>query len=521
MFGRLTQSVNTALPSVSRALPALKRVRPSNASAAPSLVRRESSMNMNMNMKPQTASPQFESALFEAIKAAPKPTPSAPPAHKKAAPTPSHSSSSPYAQLSDQEIISAVDSGALKFFDLERQLGDFERAVRVRRAIVEQKVSGSIEALPYQHYDWAKVHGQCAENVIGYVPIPVGVAGPLMVDGVEYHVPLATVEGALVASTTRGCKAITMSGGARTEILSDGITRAPVLQVSSVHEAADLKRFCEENFAEIAAAFNSTSRFARLKDIKTFIAGRLVYVRFRCSSGDAMGMNMVSKGTDKALELITSRFPTVQVLGLSGNVCTDKKPSAINWVEGRGKSVVVEAVITGDVVRDVLKTTVDAMVHLNYSKNLVGSALAGSIGGFNAHAANLVTAAFLATGQDCAQNVESSTCMTLMERTNDGKDLYVSVNMPSLEVGTIGGGTILPGQGACLDMLGVRGSNPEHPGKNARQLARVIGSVVMAGELSLMAAISAGHLIRSHLALNRAKPAAGSTPSTPSSTTKH
>jgi len=405
--------------------------------------------------------------------------------------------------LSDLEVKSALETGKLKFFDLENQLGDYARAVRVRRSIVEQKCNSSMSALPFEHFDWSKVHGQCAENVIGYVPIPVGIAGPLVVDGVEYHVPLATTEGALIASTTRGCKAISMSGGARTEILNDGITRAPVLSVPNIQVAAQLKQYVDENFASIAQSFNSTSRFARLQSVKVFVSGRQVFLRFRATSGDAMGMNMVSKGVDKALEHICARFPSVEVLGLSGNVCTDKKPSAVNWIEGRGKSAVCEAIISGEVVRSVLKTTVDALVQLNYSKNLVGSAMAGSIGGFNAHAANIVTAAFLATGQDCAQNVESSNCMTLTERTNDGKDLYMSVTMPSLEVGTIGGGTILPGQGACLDLLHVRGSHPEQPGRNAQQLARIISATVMAGELSLMSALSVGHLIRSHLKLNR------------------
>jgi hydroxymethylglutaryl-CoA reductase (NADPH) len=140
---------------------------------------------------------------------------------------------------------------------------------------------------------------------------------------------------------------------------------------------------------------------------------------------------------------------------LSGNFCTDKKPSAINWIEGRGKSVVCEALIKGDVVRETLKTTVKDVVNLNVSKNLIGSAMAGSIGGFNAHASNIVTAIFLATGQDPAQNVESSNCITLMESANDGQDLHMSVTMPSIEVGTVGGGTHLAAQVRfyCLCLL--------------------------------------------------------------------
>jgi len=180
-----------------------------------------------------------------------------------------------------------------------------------------------------------------------------------------------------------------------------------------------------------------------------------------------------------------------------------KKPSAINWIQGRGKSVVCEAIIKGEVVESVLKTTVAALVELNYAKNLVGSAIAGSIGGNNAHAANVVTAIFLATGQDPAQNVESSNCLTLIEPMNDGKDLHISCTLPSLEVGTIGGGTHLPGQSAMLNLLDVKGSDKDEPGRNAASLARIIGAAVMAGELSLMSALSSGVLIKSHLKLNR------------------
>ncbi|KAF9942820.1 hypothetical protein BGZ65_001227, partial [Modicella reniformis] len=162
-------------------------------------------------------------------------------------------------------------------------------------------------------------------------------------------------------------------------------------------------------------AFNSTTRFGRLRKIKVAVAGRLVYIRFSTTTGDAMGMNMISKGCERALEVLGEHFPTMSIVSLSGNYCTDKKPAAINWIEGRGKSVVTEAVIPGKVVESVLKSSVHALVELNINKNLIGSAMAGAMGGFNAHAANILTAIYLATGQDPAQNVESSNCITLMK----------------------------------------------------------------------------------------------------------
>jgi hydroxymethylglutaryl-CoA reductase (NADPH) len=164
-------------------------------------------------------------------------------------------------------------------------------------------------------------------------------------------------------------------------------------------------------------AFNSTSRFARLESMKTALAGTNLYIRFKTTTGDAMGMNMISKGVEHALNVMMSEgFEDMHIVSVSGNYCTDKKPAAVNWIDGRGKSVVAEAIIPAEVVKTVLKTDVDSMVELNVNKNLIGSAMAGSVGGFNAHAANIVAAIFIATGQDPAQVVESANCITIMRK---------------------------------------------------------------------------------------------------------
>ncbi|KAK0656892.1 3-hydroxy-3-methylglutaryl-coenzyme a reductase-like protein [Cercophora newfieldiana] len=417
-------------------------------------------------------------------------------------------------ELNDEEVVALSLRGKIPGYALEKTLKDFTRAVKVRRTIISRtKATADLtnvldrSKLPYQNYNWEQVFGACCENVIGYMPLPVGVAGPLVIDGQSYFIPMATTEGVLVASASRGCKAINSGGGAVTVLTADGMTRGPCVAFETLERAGAAKIWLdsEKGQAVMKKAFNSTSRFARLETMKTAIAGTNLYIRFKTTTGDAMGMNMISKGVEHALSVMaTEGFEDMDIISVSGNYCTDKKPAAINWIDGRGKSVVAEAIIPGDIVKNVLKTDVDSMVELNINKNLIGSAMAGAIGGFNAHAANIVAAIFLATGQDPAQVVESANCITIMKNLRGS--LQISVSMPSIEVGTLGGGTILEPQSAMLDMLGVRGPHPTNPGENARRLARIVAAAVLAGELSLCSALAAGHLVRAHMQHNRSAP---------------
>jgi hydroxymethylglutaryl-CoA reductase (NADPH) len=411
-------------------------------------------------------------------------------------------------ELSDDLVLQHLKDGSLKDHQLEKKLGNYERAVNLRRQLYENVLNKKLDLIPYEGYDYNKVFGANCEIVIGYVPIPCGIVGPLIINGEPIYVPMATTEGCLVASTNRGCKAISSSGGCQAVLLKDAITRAPCLRMPSAMRAAAMKHWLNvpENFAKIEAAFNSTTNYGKLESIESTIAARNIYLRFCCMSGDAMGMNMVSKGCLKAIEVLQIDFPDLILVAISGNMCTDKKPSAINWILGRGKSVVVEATIPEKIVKSVLKSSVHDMIETNKQKNHIGSAMAGSIGGFNAHAANIVTAVYLATGQDPAQNVESSNCLTIMEFADDGQSLYVSCTMPSIEVGTVGGGTSLPAQAGCLEICGVRGAakgSDSLPGDNSRKLAQIVAASVLAGELSLMAALAANHLVRSHMQHNR------------------
>ncbi|CAG7818638.1 unnamed protein product, partial [Allacma fusca] len=264
-----------------------------------------------------------------------------------------------------------------------------------------QKQVPVTESLSYKNYDYGKVYGACCENVIGVVGIPVGVAGPLLMNSKEYYVPMATTEGCLVASTNRGFNATLSGGGIFSRVSSDAMTRGPVVRFPSAMRSVEAKEWLEmpEHFHKIKKDFDSTSRFGRLMSLQATPAGKFLFIRFVAKTGDAMGMNMVSKACELALQSLKKDFGDMEVLSVSGNYCTDKKPSGINWVQGRGKSVIAEAIIPGKTVKTVLKTTVPAIVELNIAKNLVGSAMAGSVGGFNAHASNMVTAIFIATGQ--------------------------------------------------------------------------------------------------------------------------
>ncbi|KPI96735.1 3-hydroxy-3-methylglutaryl-coenzyme A reductase [Papilio xuthus] len=425
------------------------------------------------------------------------------------------------ATLSDDEVVMLVEQSHIPLHRLEGALGDPLRGVRLRRRVVGTRfhAEAAIGQLSYLNYDYSKVLNACCENVIGYVGIPVGYAGPLVVDGKPYMIPMATTEGALVASTNRGAKAI----GARgvTSVVEDvGMTRAPAVRLPNVVRAHECRQWLDnkDNYALIKEAFDSTSRFARLQEVHVGVDGATLYLRFRATTGDAMGMNMVSKGAENSLKLLKNFFPDMEVISLSGNYCSDKKAASINWVKGRGKRVVCETVISGENLRNILKTDAKTVSRCNKIKNLSGSALAGSIGGNNAHAANMVTALFIATGQDPAQNVTSSNCSTSMEPCGEaGEDLYVTCTMPSLEVGTVGGGTVLPAQGACLQLLGVKGAGLR-PAENSARLASLICATVLAGELSLMAALVNSDLVKSHMRHNRSAANVQSAAPAPAST---
>ncbi|MFB6168078.1 MAG: hydroxymethylglutaryl-CoA reductase (NADPH) [Haloferacaceae archaeon] len=404
-------------------------------------------------------------------------------------------------ELDADALVERVRAGDFRLYELEAHATDADAAAAARRRVVAERTGASLDAVG-DHTIGAADAENNVENMVGAVQIPMGVAGPLPVAGEggerEAYLPMATTEGALVASVNRGCAALRAAGGATARVTASGMTRAPVFRVADVAEAEAAVEWVRENEARLREAAESTTSHGELLDVTPYVVGDSVFLRFRYDTKDAMGMNMATIATEAACEVVEAET-TAELVALSGNLCTDKKPAAVNAVEGRGRSATADAVLPTEVIEERLDTTAAAIAELNRRKNFVGSAKAASLG-FNAHAANVVAAVFLATGQDEAQVVEAANAITTVEPREAG--LYVSVSLASLEVGTVGGGTGLPTQGEALDLLGLRGGgNP--PGANADALAETIAAGVLAGELSLLAALSSRHLASAHASLGR------------------
>jgi hydroxymethylglutaryl-CoA reductase (NADPH) len=401
----------------------------------------------------------------------------------------------------EMTILTRLRDGSLKLYDLEKEVSPID-AIRLRRKFIEQETGALLENIGIFSIDIERVVRRNCENMIGTVQVPVGVAGPVQINGSHaqgrFWLPLATTEGALIASVNRGCSAITKAGGADVRILHDGMTRAPVFATDSIIHANAVCEWVTRHHDEIKSLAESTTSHGKLNGIVTFVAGTSVYVRLEFDTKDAMGMNMVTIASAKAADLI-AQGTGARLIALSGNMCTDKKPAAINGIMGRGRSVVAGVALTHELISQVLKTDAKTIHEVNYRKNLVGSIRAGSMG-FNAHAANVVSAMFIACGQDAAHAIDGSTCITTVDLTETG--VYVAVTLPSLPVGTIGGGTGVETQQECLKLLGVAGSGTP-PGANARKLGEIIGAAVLAGELSLLGALAAQHLARAHQQLGR------------------
>lgn len=336
-------------------------------------------------------------------------------------------------------------------------------------------------------------------------PVPMRLVGPVQLAGPEvegsFQIPLATYESPLWPSVERGAHLTARAGGIRAVVTSECMTRSVLIDAPDAVRALELIRFLETSRPALESAAAATSRFARLQDVHCEPLGHLVFVRFSFHTGDAAGHNMATRAADALLAWILAQRPECRYGSISGNLCCDKKPSAVNGLLGRGKSVVAEARIPARLVTRYLHTTPARLVELTWQKNWVGTALAGGLRSANAHFANMLLAFYLATGQDAANIVEGSQGFTLAEEKEDG-DLLFSCTLPNLIVGTVGNGKNLPFVEDNLRALGCMESRPA--GANARRLAILCAATVLCGELSLLAAqTNPGELMAAHLRLER------------------
>jgi len=366
-----------------------------------------------------------------------------------------------------------------------------------RREFLREQTGASLAHVGRFSVDPGALPGN-VENFSGVAQVPIGIAGPLRINGEDaqgdFYVPLATTEGTLVASYNRGMRLLTECGGVRTTVVDDQMQRAPVFIFSDALEARSFGEWVDQHEPEIRAAAERTTRSGKLTYIGQYQVGPLRYLRVNFTTGDAAGQNMTGRATLAACEWIKANYPGGADYVLSGAIDTDKKHSQINMLLTRGKRVVAEAVIKNDVLERLMG--VDTTTMFNYRQiGLVGGFLAGS--SYNgAHAANGLTAMFIATGQDAANISESHAGITYARLLDNG-DYYWSVTLTSLIVATYGGGTGLPTQRECLELLGCYGTG------KARKLAEICAATVLAGDTSLTSAILAGHWVNSHERLGR------------------
>jgi hydroxymethylglutaryl-CoA reductase (NADPH) len=400
-----------------------------------------------------------------------------------------------------------VRYGAMTTNNLERtpiprdMKDDYTRqAADLRRAFVEQRTGCSLEHVSQYSFAPSLLPGNI-ENFTGVAQVPLGIAGPLRILGEhacgDFYIPLATTEGTLVASYNRGMRVLTECGGAKATVVKHSMQRSPVFERNDALEARSLGEWIDTRLQQIRQAAESTTSAGKLVEVRTYIVGRLLYLRFNYTTGDAAGQNMVGKATLAACQWIEANHPDRPRFILSGNIDTDKKHSQMNTIETRGKRVVAEATVSRDVLQRIMGVDTADLFHVRQISQ-AGAFMAGSSNN-GAHSANGLTGLFIATGQDVANVAESQAAIVYAQLLANG-DYYWSITIPSLVVATYGGGTGLATQRECLDLLGCYGAG------QANKLAEICAATVLAGEISLSSAIVRGDWVSSHDRLGRNRP---------------
>ena len=371
-----------------------------------------------------------------------------------------------------------------------------EQATR-RRTFITEKTGAQLDTIARYALDPELTRGNI-ENFIGCVQMPLGLAGPIHITGEyargDFYIPMATTEGTLLASYSRGMRAISESGGVKTTVVKHSMQRAPVFLFADALQAREFGAWLVSMFDAIKAVAETTTRSGKLCEIEQYPVANMLYTRFCYTTGDAAGQNMTSKATFAACEWIKANHPLQPRYILSGAIDTDKKHSAMNMIQTRGKRVIAEFTLKREVARELLRIDTEQLYRYRQIA-AVGALQAGSAYS-GAHAANGLAAMFIATGQDAANVAESHGGITYGQLLDNG-DYYWSVTLPAIICATHGGGTGLPTQRECLQMLGCVGTG------KADKLAEIIAAVVLAGDVSLTSAVLAGDWVTSHEALGR------------------
>jgi hydroxymethylglutaryl-CoA reductase (NADPH) len=384
---------------------------------------------------------------------------------------------------------------------IPRLADDYSRAAAAKRMEFVREATGARpDHLGRYSIDPAALAGNI-ENFVGAAQVPIGLAGPLLVDGEhargDFYVPMATTEGTLVASYNRGMKLLHRAGGVRTTVMDDRMQRAPSFGFDSAREALAFGKWVTANFDAIKREAEATTRTGRLLDIQQFSASRYMFLRFNFTTGDAAGQNLAGKATSRACDWIRASYPGVRRFCLESNLATDKKSSQINILATRGKRVTAEATIPAELTREVMHTTPEQMFQARQISNLGG--LMSGVNNNGNHSANGITALFVATGQDIANVAESSAALVHTELLPDG-GYYYSITIPALIVATYGGGTGLPTQRECLELLGCYGTG------QVRKFAEIVAATVLCGEISLGSAVVSEEWVAAHERFGRNRP---------------
>lgn len=362
----------------------------------------------------------------------------------------------------------------------------------LRNEFIREKTGASTDTVSAYSIDPAVTRGN-VENFIGTVQVPLGLAGPLQIRGEhakgDFYVPLATTEGTLVASYSRGMRAISESGGVKTTVVKHSMQRAPVFLFEDALQARDFGDWLKNHIDGIRQVAESTTSSGKLVEIEQYPVANMLYTRFCYTTGDAAGQNMTGKATFVACEWLKKNHPLKPEYILSGAIDTDKKHSTMNLIQTRGKRVIAEFTLKKEVAHELLR--VDPKTLYRYRQIAAVGAIQSGSAYSGAHSANGIAALFIATGQDAANVAESHAGITYGELLDNG-DYYWSVTLPAVICATYGGGTGLPSQRECLEILGCYGAG------KADKFAEIVAAVVLAGDVSLTSAVLAGDWVSSH-----------------------